>query len=435
MAGAGGILLGLFALPVMIPDYPRAVGALLGVYGAASLVWLGAVWRVVQSQAVGPQTLRLVVVFALLFRVVVVFQAPIQDDDLYRYVWDGRMTWHGVNPYQYAPADDALAAYRDPLIFPYINFSYVPTIYPPLTQLAFALVVGLFGETLLAMKLAWTAVDILVIVATIALLRAARIAPARVIVYAWAPLTIKEVAGSGHMDVFPVLLTLLAVLWAGRRPWLGASALGAAVAAKLYPVLLVPLFLRWFRARALLIPVIVVLAAVPFLSAPLGQAARGLVTYGTYWMFNPGLFDLLQRGLSLMTSHHILAAKLLAGIAVILAILWRVRHRDGTMRDLCESVVWILAFTLLLTPTADPWYLLWLLPFLCVHPNPGLLAWMGLSVLSYGFYYAHADVPWLRLIEYTPVFILLLWPLLTRRLSRTRAGIVAGPDPACTPTR
>ncbi len=403
----------------MIPDYPRAVVPFLAVYGAASLVWLAAVRRVMRADHVAPRTLALVVGFAVLFRAVVVPQASILDDDLYRYVWDGRMTWHGVNPYQYAPDDDALSAYRDARIYPFINFPYVPTVYPPLTQLAFALVVGLFGETLLAMKLAWTAVDLLVIVAIIALLRAARVAPARVLVYAWAPLTVKEVAGSGHMDVLPALLTVLAVLWAGRRPFLGASALGAAIAAKLYPILLVPLVFRWFRAHALVIPVTIALVSAPFLSVGLDQAARGLVAYGAYWTFNPGLFDLLQRGLSLVTSHGILAAKVLAGIAVTLAILWRVGRRDDTIRDRCESVIWVLAGMLLFAPTADPWYLLWFLPFLCVHPNPGLLAWVGLSVLSYGFYYAHTDIPWLRLVEYAPVYILLLRPMMGRRRVRS----------------
>ncbi|MFZ5863928.1 MAG: glycosyltransferase 87 family protein [Nitrospirota bacterium] len=418
LIGAGLGLLALFAVPVMIPDYPRAVVPFLGVYGAASVVWLAAVWRVMRADHIGPRTLTLVVVFALLFRGVVLPQASILDDDLYRYVWDGRMTWHGVNPYRSAPNDDALSGYRDPLIYPHINFPYVPSIYPPLTQLVFASVVGLFGETLIAMKLAWTVFDVLLIAAAIALLRAVNLNPARVIVYAWAPLAVKEVAGSGHMDAFPVLLTLLAVLWAARRPVVSSIALGAAIAAKLYPILLVPVFLRQLRGRSLLIPTVVLIACAPFASVPANQMLQGLRIYGEYWMFNPGVFDLLQRTLSLITTHGVLTAKVLAAATVIAIALWRVGHGADSVRDLAASVVWILGCTLLLAPTADPWYLLWVLPFLCVHPNPGLLAWTGLAVLSYGYYHAGTDIAWLRLIEYAPVLILLGWSWLRSRWSR-----------------
>lgn len=418
LIGAGLGLLALFAVPVMIPDYTRAVSPFLVVYGAASLVWLAAVWRVMRADHPGPRTLGLVVAFALLFRAVVLPQGSILDDDLYRYVWDGRMTWHGINPYQYAPADNVLAGYRDSQIYPYINFPYVPTIYPPLTQLVFTSVVGLFGETLIAMKVAWTVFDVLLIAAAIALLRAANLDPARVIVYAWAPLTVKEVAGSGHMDAFPSLLTLLAVLWATRRPVVSSIALGAAIAAKLYPVLLVPVFLRQLRSRSLFIPIVVLIACASFASVPATQIGQGLRIYGEYWMFNPGAFDLLQRALSLFTTQGVLTTKLLAAVAAIAIALWRAGHPNDTTRDLCSSVIWILGCVLLLAPTAAPWYLLWVLPFLCVYPNPGLLAWVGLSVLSYGFYYAGTDIAWLRLIEYAPVLILLGWPWLRGLRSR-----------------
>ena len=51
--------------------------------------------------------------------------------------------------------------------------------------------------------------------------------------------------GTINWDLIPVLLTVLALLaWARRRPWLAGIMIGLAVAAKLFPLLLlVPLFL------------------------------------------------------------------------------------------------------------------------------------------------------------------------------------------------
>ena len=38
---------------------------------------------------------------------------------------------------------------------------------------------------------------------------------------------------------------------------------------------------------------------------------------------------------------------------------------------------------LLFSPTLFPWYLVWIIPFLCFFPNPAWLLLSGLSVLSY----------------------------------------------------
>ena len=63
---------------------------------------------------------------------------PMLSDDVYRYVWDGRVQLEGVHPYRYAPVDPALGTLRDAHVFPRINHPEVPTIYPPLAQSLFA---------------------------------------------------------------------------------------------------------------------------------------------------------------------------------------------------------------------------------------------------------------------------------------------------------
>jgi len=75
----------------------------------------------------------------------------------------------------------------------------------------------------------------------------------------------------------------------------------------------------------------------------------------------------------------------------------------------------LLAAVLLLSPSVFPWYVTWLVPFLCFFPHPAWLLFTVTVLLSYhvlidftalGLW--HYD-PWLVGLEYIPVYGLLLW--------------------------
>ncbi|MDQ3174703.1 MAG: hypothetical protein M3Q91_13520, partial [Acidobacteriota bacterium] len=104
-----------------------------------SLIYLLAAWMIVRAR-LSRSTLMIVVVFAALFRLSILFAPPFLSDDIYRYVWDGRVQATGVNPYRYIPADEALAPLRDEKIYPRINRrDYAHTIYPPGAQIIYFL--------------------------------------------------------------------------------------------------------------------------------------------------------------------------------------------------------------------------------------------------------------------------------------------------------
>ena len=94
--------------------------------------WL--IWRVRSSRS----TLVLALVFAALFRLTILFAPPYLSDDIYRYIWDGRVQAVGINPYRYIPADEALKNLRDEKIYSHINRrDYAPTMYPPVAEAVF----------------------------------------------------------------------------------------------------------------------------------------------------------------------------------------------------------------------------------------------------------------------------------------------------------
>ena len=257
--------------------------------------------------------LATILIFAAAFRALLLFTEPFQEVDLYRYIWDGHSTIAGVSPFRYAPqqvrtarihesnSDDLnrLVRLRDESpavrqILMRVHFGELPTVYPPTSQAVFAVAAMTTPAdaevaTHLTIMKAWILLfDFGAMCGLIVILRFVKMPIGWSVAYGWCPLVIKEFANSGHLDSIAVCLTTWAVvlflraLFADRpasprgRICLLASAvtLALAVGAKLYPVVLVPLFacsawrmLGWkpVAASAVVFTTIVLLLASPFL--------------------------------------------------------------------------------------------------------------------------------------------------------------------------
>ena len=77
------------------------------------------------------------IIFGILFRLVLLATDPVLSDDIYRYLWDGKIFAAGINPYRFVPMDEHLALYRDLSVYPYLNFPEIATSYPPVSQFFF----------------------------------------------------------------------------------------------------------------------------------------------------------------------------------------------------------------------------------------------------------------------------------------------------------
>jgi hypothetical protein len=204
---------------------------------------------------------------AALARILFLPTEPTLSEDVYRYLWDGRLVTRGVNPFAAAPSDPSLAAHRDPLL-ERLNHPDVPTIYPPAAQLFFAAVAAVRADPRV-FKAALLLAECVLVLALLALLRARGLPPERILLVAWNPLVIVESYGSGHHDLVlaALLCVSLALLERGRK-LSGGLAWGLAAATKYTPLLLVPFFARrryWgFLAVGLATGI---LLTVPFLGA------------------------------------------------------------------------------------------------------------------------------------------------------------------------
>ena len=133
---------------------------------------LGALWIVRRERGLW----RWAVAASLLFRLVAVPGEPALSDDLYRYLWDGRVQLHGLHPYRFAPADPLVAEQSEALATlqrgeqaAAVNHSELRTIYPPVAQWFF-LAVAALGAGPVGLKLALGLVDFGVVLALGALL-------------------------------------------------------------------------------------------------------------------------------------------------------------------------------------------------------------------------------------------------------------------------
>ena len=369
-------------------------------------------------------------IFAALFRLSIIFFPPHLSDDIYRYIWDGRVQAAGINPYRYIPAEDSLAQLRDDKIYPYINRrDTAHTIYPPVAEAAF-LVITRVSESVTWMKAAMVAFEAVAVWAIIQLLVSFGFARQRVLIYAWHPLVVWEFAGSGHIDALAIAFIALTLL-ARRKNKETATGLllACATCVKLFPVVLFPaVYKRWSWKMPLAFVAAVVIAYLPYLgvgpmkalgSLPFYATERGLLTGDQYF--------LLALARQVFHVNVPTVAYFIFVIAVLGALsLWMMRQRSDDTQYLRNGLLIASVFLLLLAPHFS-WYFTWLMPFLCFIPS---IPFFYLTLVNFLLYLTWlGDAPnrvlVLKALIFVPFLILLLvqssaFKLLSRW--RTRHG-------------
>ena len=353
-------------------DLGARARTMLLLWGAAHVAYIAASWWVLRRRGQAP-ALPIILGVGLLARVLLIPAAPTLSEDVYRYLWDGRLVAHGVNPYPHAPSDPALQHFHDPLIRR-LNHAGVPTIYPPAAQLLFG-AVALVAATPAAWKLLLLALEFGLILALLRMLERRGMPRERLLLYYWNPLVLVESFGSGHLDLAAAAFLVVALaLYEGNRRARAGILFALAVLTKYVPALLIPWLVRR-RAWALLgaAALATALLAAPFLQA--GAAlTTGLRIYARHWEFNGAAYHVLRECMhSEIAIRRILAA---AGLLVSIVIAWRARSATG-------AAYACLASFLVLSPTVFPWYVVPVVALLPLHPDWGMIAFSGLIALSY----------------------------------------------------
>lgn len=433
---------------------------LLWWWGASAFGWLTLTmlgWRLLREQARdriawSRAAAWCVLITAAVARMaVIVVHPPTLSDDIYRYVHDGATLAAGENPYHQPPNVmqlDASASKGSPLrhtAAERVNNPELVTIYLPMSQAVFAATMWwLPDEAPLPMAIGvmrgvFVVFDLLAIALLLgALARAGRSAWWAAL-YAWHPLVITEIAGSGHQDAIGLPLLVLALLAAERSAhqlgrWVTPLALAALVKPFVVPIAGVLLHRSsarsWIRA-GLLGAIVVVFAGAWFFAPDGGRAFTNLLATTSRFSLKWAHFGVVYEPLLCVTEwltpdwtndgqERLVRAVcvLLAGIATILIITRA--HRPW------RAGVVLLFIYILLAPAVHPWYLVWALVLLprCAEPSRmigGWAVWVASGTLGWGYVvYTGANdwtvSPWMYLLVYGPVAAALVaeW-LLARR--------------------
>lgn len=408
-------------------------------YFALTLLYLGALLVVLKSEVADKRSfIILILVMGLVQKGVMLFQDPSLSDDIYRYLWEGRVIINGFNPFVLAPDSPELEHLRDP-IWRGVNHKEIPAIYPPTMQGLFVFVASL-GGTFMAIKALFVLFDLATALILMKLLRGRKKAGGLILLYFWHPLLVLEVAGQGHFEPVPVALMLLAfAALAASKTRLSSIALWFSIGAKYLPVVFLPtiLYENWRRklkwSHALYGPVLLALAFYPFVEPGWTSA---LSSYGTRWRFNDSGFWLIDIGLmktgispwfcrSILPlfkdpqgqdfgknlTYLLFPAKLVVvGLigSLLLFQLWK-------KRPVIESAAAFFALFFFLSPVVHPWYLIWLLPLIPLVPR---ISWLYLTLvipLSYeillrfdGSGETWVENPKYKLMIYLPFVLLFL---------------------------
>ncbi len=346
--------------------------------------------------------------WAILFRICGLIGGPFYEDDFYRYLWDAFRFVQDGTPYGLPPEAfflDTNVHEQFQRILDGINYPELPTIYGPVTQLVFLGGYGLAPGSVTALQGIMIVFDLMTIVL---LLRLA--SPSAVLLYAWSPLVIKEIAFTAHPDIVAVFLVLVAIVLARKDKIYGAAIfLALAVGAKILALLVIPFILARAHLRVWgIFLATLVLIYVPFILQG-STDLETLLVFTREWEFNAALFSLLKPWVPNTTARIICGVVLAVGIGIYY---WIYRRRE---QDTIVRVDWIYGGLFALWPVVNSWYLLWLLPFAAIRPSAWawtasvavLLSYItGLNLNNMEMHpFAHPD--WVRPLEYGLILLAL----------------------------
>jgi hypothetical protein len=384
----------------LVSEYDHFTIGFSGVSGWSCILYLAAALLIL-TQPVDRFTFPIILAVAIACRLAVLFAEPYLSSDIYRYVWDGIVQHAHISPYRYVPGNPALEFLRAPHqdIFDNINRrDYAHTIYPPAAQALFYLITWI-SPTVTFMKTAMVLFEGVTMYALIKLLQYLGIRREQILLYAWCPVVIWEIAGSGHLDSAAMAFIALALLARYRKqPILTGLFLAIAILLKFYPLVLFPALYRRgdFKMPATIVAV-VAFAYAAYSSVGLlvfgflgGYAKEeGLATGSRYFLLElaqriPGLHSLTT------TAYFVFCA---AVFAVIMWWCWQVASQQrshtsdhfgpaGDASFLPPAFALAAALMFLFSPHYA-WYIIWLVPFFTLMPN--------LPILTYllGFFYLY----------------------------------------------
>ncbi|NRR90176.1 mannosyltransferase [Winogradskyella undariae] len=391
--------------------------------------------------------LKLLTYTAVILRLIFIFSTPNLSQDFYRFIWDGRMIFDGFNPYLYTPD-----SFINNGIFPIkqaqelyngmgeLSSSHY-TNYPPINQLCFT-IAALFSShsilgSIISMRLIIIAADIGTLYFGKKLLERLKLPSNRIFWYILNPFIIIELTGNLHFEGVMVFFLIWAfyLLYSDKWKWT-AVIFACSISVKLIPLMLLPLFFKFFRTTKTsqicypklitfyaIIGITILLLFLPFFSMEfVNNYSKTVGLWFGNFEFNASIYYLLRAiGYSITGYNEIaIIGKILPIISVFIIFGFSLFKQNNSLPKLITSMLLVFTCYLFLSTTVHPWYIATLVIF-CVFTNYKFpLVWSFVIILSYLAYSntSNTENLWIIGLEYLIVFSVFIWEVvLKKRLS------------------
>ena len=375
-------------------------------------------WALVRGLKPSLGALALIFLIGLVARLMMFHSNPVLEDDWHRYLWDGASVAHGVDPYEFAPAEAAATdlfgedvslsddpklrqlqelARENQTVHSRINYPYLKTIYPPLPQAAFGVAHIIAPYNLNGWRGILLVVDLISFCLIVWALGVFGRSYLWVGLYWWNPVVLLEVFNSGHMDAL-IVPFLVAALGLAKKDRLGfaVTALAGATAVKFWPILLAPLLVRKYMfdlkrliPLALLFCVITLALLWPQLRYVFSDPDQGLVAYSEGWRRHAFLYSIFVEGPFSGFSDPVKSSRMFVLISVSLGALWLAWRHSGHQSDkngeseMAAGLLAVTALLVFLSPTGYPWYQVWLAGLIPFAPRLGFLVLIMTAPIYY----------------------------------------------------
>ena len=342
---------------------------------------------------------KTLVAFGIVIRVVLLFVEPNLSDDFYRFIWDGRLLNHGINPFLELPSyyieNQLHSDFLTTDLYENLNSQNYYTVYPPVLQAVFAVATFLFPKSIFGnifvMKAFLLLFEIGSIVLIMRLLKHFKMPKENVLLYALNPVVILEIVGSIHFEGAMIYFSLLAIWLLVREKWHWSGlSMSVAIVAKLLPLMFLPFLLKRFRWRSISYYITVgagvILLFIPLLNeAFITNISESIDLYFNSFEYNGSLYYILRwigyreigyNWIALVSPYLTLS---IFSIVMLAALL--VKERD--VKYFAQNMLFALTIFYLFATTVHPWYITSMVAFGALTRFRYPMVWSGLIFFTY----------------------------------------------------
>jgi hypothetical protein len=345
---------------------------------------------------------KYLLIAGILLRIILLFSIPNLSDDVYRFIWDGRLAANGINPFSHLPEEimqmpPVTGVAKE--LFVQLNSPNYYTVYPPVLQGIFWVAAKFFPVNVFAaivfLKSLIFLVDLITLFLLLQLLKNLSLPKHMSLLYFLNPLVITELTGNVHFEGVMIFFVLLVFLLILKNKWQeSAIFLGLGIATKLIPVLFLPLIVnRLGWKKGLMYSVItgittLILFALVFDIATIQNLLASVDLFIRRFEFNASVYYVVRWIGTLIKGYNIIAiaGPILYLLATGIILVFSFRNKKNIGQPYFVTALFIITTWYLFSTTVHPWYICLPLALAVFTSYRYAIVWSFTATLSYAAY-------------------------------------------------